>query len=127
MKLTIIRGVPGSGKSTLAKKIDAIQVEADQFAKDNFGEYCWEIKKSGYYHKKCFEKCENLLSEGTSVVCSNTFIKNSYIEPYFQLAKKYNADFEVIEAKGDFNSIHVSLQIINKMRTEFEQLDAKFI
>jgi len=123
LKLTIIRGVPGSGKSTIAKTIDAIQVEADQFAIDHFGEYYWDIKKSGIYHKKCFELCEKLLSENKNVVCSNTFITNKSILPYLELAKQHNADFEVIEAKGNFKSIHVSIQIVNRMRDKYEEFN----
>lgn len=77
MQLILVRGLPGSGKSTHARVIAneifrCARIEADMyFVKD--GEYLFDASKLGEAHKWCLDNTRELLSDGVSVVVSNTF------------------------------------------------------
>ncbi|NVD06582.1 ATP-binding protein [Vibrio sp. JPW-9-11-11] len=106
VKLTIIRGLPGSGKSTLAKSMPAVHLEADMFFVNQAGEYHFEPTKLALAHQWCQDQTRRCLELGSDVVVSNTFVRRWEITPYYQLAKQYQAHFEVIECHDDFGSIH---------------------
>ena len=120
VKLTLIRGLPGSGKSTLAKKQSGVHLEADMFFIKNHV-YCYNpalIKKA---HHWCEKRAEKILQRGQSVVVSNTFIQWWQIEPYIQIAKRQNVPVKLLEAKGNYQSIHdVPEEVISRMKMKYE-------
>ena len=139
MKLTLIRGLPGSGKSTLAKDIvDAGKaykhLEADQWLGRHYDEdegkwmrkpmpYFWSPERAKNAHKACQEETEFWLQCGESVVVSNTFTQVWEIEPYLKIAARQGAEVEVIEATGNYGSIHdVPAEVIEDMRNRWEAL-----
>lgn len=105
-KLTLIRGLPGSGKSTLAKSLDINHYEADMYFLDSEGAYNFQPNKIALAHEWCQEMTEKSLSQKQSVVVSNTFVRRWEIAPYFKMAKRYGAEFQIIECDGDFGNVH---------------------
>ena len=110
-KLIMFIGIPGSGKTTAAKKFQAacstsIAIyEADMFFEKN-GKYKWNPNLLGQAHKWCFDNVENELKNGNSVIVSNTFLTPKERKPYFELAKKYNAEIMVFTCSGEYQNVH---------------------
>lgn len=130
-QLILIRGVPGSGKSTLAKAIrrdsynrykSAIfNFEADQFFIDDEGEYKFDPSKIKFAHERCQENTEAALKQGCTVIVSNTFTQLWEMQPYFEMAKKHNAEVVVYLCQGNFKNIHgVPDAKVKQMRDRFE-------
>lgn len=118
-KLVLIRGLPGSGKSTKAKTEyqGHIHLEADQFMRDERGNYCFDVDRLPLAHSLCILKCRNALKRGDSVVVSNTFITHPEMQPYFDMAADLGVCIEVMVATGNFENVHdVPAEIIQKMR-----------
>jgi len=100
--LYIVRGLPGSGKSTLALTLangaDYLVCEADKyFINKETGEYCFDVSKIKDAHESCRETVEIYMNDSTinnqfytTIVVSNTFTQEWEMEPYFELAKKYD-------------------------------------
>jgi predicted kinase len=122
-KLILIRGIPGSGKTTLAKQMDAELVEADMFFIDKNGEYKFAPERLRDAHLWCQLETKRLLYAGKSVVVANTFIKRWEMKFYVKLAAKVGVPVEIIEAKGNYASIHdVPEDKIRSMKEQFEEL-----
>lgn len=124
MKLVIIRGLPGSGKSTHAKKIahktGSLTIEADQFFV-NDGRYQFDRAKIQRAHEWCKRSCEVALKNQMDIVVSNTFVTLREMEPYFEMAKKYQADVEVLHMQGNFDNAHdVPEHTLNNMRAKWQ-------
>lgn len=120
--LTLIRGKPGSGKTTLAKMYPGTLVEADQYFVGSDGEYCFDGSKLGAAHRWCQQETERLLAKGIDVVVANTFSQRWELRPYHQLAAKYRALINVVQAKGDYGSVHgVSKWKADEYDARFEQ------
>lgn len=127
-QLILIRGVPGSGKSTLAKKIMyeqvpyiGLHIEADDFFINNDGEYQFDPSKIKAAHNWCQVETERALKNGTSVIVSNTFTQLWEMQPYFEMAKKHNAEVVVYLCQGNFKNIHgVPDAKVKQMRDRFE-------
>lgn len=120
MKLTLIRGLPGSGKSTLAKKQSAIHFEADMFFMKN-EVYCFDMTLLGEAHQWCETQTALALKRGQAVVVSNTFIQWWQIEPYIQLAKRQNVPVKLLEARGNYQSVHdVPEEVLAQMKMTYE-------
>ena len=137
--LYIIRGVPGSGKSTLAKKLSNNVCEADDYFYIQTGMYRYDPSKIKQAHDFCRMQCETMMKnintltkdidniehyldeKDLCVAVSNTFVKKWEMNPYYNLAEKY--DFSVVEivCKGNFKNIHgVPEEKIESMRKRFE-------
>lgn len=97
--LYITRGISGSGKSTLARSLspkENIFSTDDLFLID--GEYKFDPKKLGLYHKINQERVEEAMKKGMSpIVTDNTNTQSWEIKPYVQLADKYGYKVELKE------------------------------
>lgn len=121
-KLTLIRGLPGSGKSTLAKTLAAQHFEADMYFINQSGEYVFDPSHLEQAHNWCRHQTEQALRNHQDVVVANTFVRRWEIMPYFLMARRYKADFEVIECTGEYTNVHgVSTQVIDNMRTRWQK------
>lgn len=125
MQLILVRGLPGSGKSTHARVIAneifrCARIEADMyFVKD--GEYLFDATKLGEAHAWCLKNTMEIISEGVSVVVSNTFTTIKELKPYFDIAREFKIKPQVILCQGNYKSVHnVPEETIEKMRNRFE-------
>ena len=94
--LFLIRGCPGAGKSTLIKSlIVSYAIAADDYHTDADGNYNWTPEKSKAGHKWCQEETEKAMASDfiDSIAVHNTFTQEWEMQPYFDLAKKY--DYQV--------------------------------
>jgi len=97
-KIAIInRGVPGSGKSTFTKTMQkladknglsmAIHSTDDKHMVE--GEYKWDMKLVGQYHKENLDEFTNSLASGVNVVlCDNTNVRQRDFAKYLKVAKE---------------------------------------
>ena len=95
----ILRGVSGSGKSSFAdflgnylwNSLTVCICSADDYHLDKNGVYRFDLSKMGEAHVWCREKFERCLSDNFDVVIlSNTNTSEKEIQPYLDLAAKYN-------------------------------------
>lgn len=124
-KLILIRGLPGSGKSTLAREMISLKYadshfEADQYFMIN-GKYTFDANKIKYAHEWCFETSRHhLLTDGETVIVSNTFTQKWEADRYIKMAKENNIKIEIITCLADYGSIHnVPEEVMIKMRDRF--------
>jgi predicted kinase len=120
-KLLVIRGIPGSGKTTLAKQFEGFfHVEADMYFMHN-GEYQFVPADVPKAHDWCQKQAARALERGDSVVVSNTFSRKWEIEPYAEMARKLNVEFEVIQCNGRYSNVHnVPNHVIDRMLDRWE-------
>lgn len=123
--ITLLRGLPGSGKSTFARNIAWPSwpiVSADDFFMKN-GKYIFDAKKLHIAHKYSQETVETFMIQGCNkIFVANTFTTEKEMNPYFELAKKY--DYEIfsiiVENRHGNNSIHnVPDTTITSMKERF--------
>lgn len=121
-KLVLIRGLPGSGKTTMARKmIGFVHIEADQYFIDQAGEYRYDRMQLPSAHRWCQRKTYTALKQGKPVVVSNTFVKLWEMAPYFEMCQSLGISPVVLEAAGQWGSVHdVPLIVIEKMRASWE-------
>jgi predicted kinase len=126
--LLMFIGVPGAGKSTAAKKMridnpefaDANIWEADMYFIDAEGNYNWNPRELGNAHKWCQAKTEEDMRNGKNVIVSNTFLTPFERKSYFDLAKKYEYNVQVITCDGGYKSVHnVPDESMKRMRDKF--------
>jgi predicted kinase len=123
LTLTLIRGLPGSGKSTLAKSMHAHHVEADMYFVDAAGVYKFAHQKLAEAHKWCQRETSIWLAKGCDVVVANTFVQAWEIEPYRHLARRYQAQLNIIECRGTFQNVHnIDRAVIEAKRKLWEEL-----
>ena len=126
MKLILIRGVPGSGKSTIAEIFQLIGFswfEADSYHINAEGEYCYSKANVKAAHEWCQRETFNALVNGNSVVVSNTFTRLFEMEPYFDMAKTFGIEPNIIVATGNWKNEHgVPESVIERMRNRWEEL-----
>ena len=129
--LTLLRGLPGSGKSTFANYIFSNNIfEADQYFYDEDGNYNFDASKLYEAHKWCQLRVEhamedNLESNGmyfSEIVVSNTSTTEKELEPYLELAKKY--DYQVVSLIVE--NRHGSKSIHNVPDEKLEQMKNRF-
>jgi predicted kinase len=129
--LILLRGLPGSGKSTFANYMFSNNIfEADHYFYDEDRNYNFDASKLYEAHKYCQLRVEhameaNLISGGvyfSEIVVSNTSTTEKELEPYLELAKKY--DYQVVslivENRHGNKSVHnVPEETIERMKQRF--------
>jgi predicted kinase len=129
--LILLRGLPGSGKSTFANYMFSNNIfEADHYFYNEDEKYNFDASKLHLAHKYCQLRVEhametNLISGGvyfSEIVVSNTSTTEKELEPYLELAKKY--DYQVVslivENRHGNKSIHnVSEETLLRMKNRF--------
>jgi predicted kinase len=111
MKLILITGPAGAGKSTRAQELMKerdirYNFEADQWMKDEQGNYCFNPKKLYYFHKKCQDYAESVMKLKQDLIISNTTLTMKEARPYIDLAKIYNYEVEIIHLTTQFQNLH---------------------
>ena len=70
------------------------------------------------------ERARASLRAGHNVVVANTFTTCAEMKPYIEAALRYGCDVAIIEAAGDYGSIHnVPAAAIERMRARWEPID----
>lgn len=127
--LYLIRGLPGAGKSTLGLHlVDRICLHsADDFfmveQAKGAPKYVFDGNRLPEAHLACQNAVRKDMVERLQprIAVANTFTKKEYMQPYYDLAKKYGYTVMEIIVKSDFKNIHgVPQATIDKMRAEFE-------
>ncbi len=129
--LIILRGLPGSGKSTFADFLS--ENFLDEYGNipicsaDNFfmkdGKYIFDKSKLHAAHQRCHLDVDQAMFQMEPIILlSNTNTTDKEMEPYFELAKKY--DYRVfsiiVENRHGNDSIHnVPNDTIDKMKNRF--------
>lgn len=96
LTLILLRGLPGSGKSTLAKILsenDTYPIFSvdDYFTNSVTNEYIFDYEKNHLAYKQCeVLTCEAMKRSASKIIVHNTFTMDWELEPYFNLATKYN-------------------------------------
>lgn len=149
--LFLIRGIPGSGKSSLANLLSENGkypvLSADMYFEDSDGNYDFDVRLLSSAHKWCKSECELIIATwevfigttGKTINCANsgffkrfetadkifianTFTTESEMQPYFDLAKKYDYTVftMIVENRhGNKNTHNVPDETITKMRNRF--------
>jgi len=131
MQLILIRGLPGSGKSTLADILMQNEVrksntcrwyEADMYFTDSDGNYNFQPRRIREAHAWCQQSVDTAMEMRVStVIVSNTFIKQWEMKPYRQMAEEYGYKVVELIAHSDFESVNgVPDEVIDRMRRNFE-------
>jgi len=122
--LFLIRGVPGSGKSTLAKHLTSNVFEADHYFYDENCNYNFDFTKIKDAHKDCQDNVRCAMESGIpKIAVSNTSTQEWEMEPYMELAKKYDYTVFtlVVENRHGGTNVHdVPENIIESMKNRFE-------
>ena len=136
-QLVILRGLPGSGKSTVAQKIvehaqNAVICSADHyFMKD--GKYDFNAAELPQAHADCQMSANRAMANGRNpVVIDNTNIKCSHMQPYIEMAERYDYVVVVWPVGGQrandveeymARQIHgVPRALMEKMANEYESV-----
>ena len=125
MMLVLIRGLPGSGKSTMAKALQQAGFEwfeADSYHLNDEGDYCYSPANVRAAHEWCQRETFKALANGKRVVVSNTFTRRFEMEPYFEMAKTFGIEPNILEATGNWPNVHgVPAEVVEKMRQRWEK------
>lgn len=130
--LIILRGLPGAGKSSFANLIwnEHVMCEADKYFYDKEGNYNFDASKLPAAHKWCQEQCETFMKDNQvnpqfypEIVVSNTSTTEKELQPYLDLATKY--DYKVVslivENRHGNKSVHgVPDETMEKMKKRFD-------
>ena len=127
-ELLIVRGLPGAGKSTFAARLaDCLRpqffthIETDMYFMRG-GSYKFIPEQLAVAHTWAQRWCRDELTDGDSVIISNTFSRVWEMQPYIDMAKEFSAKLTVIEVQGDHGNIHnVPEESINKMKARWER------
>ena len=132
-QLILLRGLPGAGKTTVANFIwnEYAICEADKYFIDKeTGEYRFDATKLKAAHEWCRNEVEIRMKDNQvnpqyypEIVVSNTFTQEWEMQPYFDLAKKYDYTvFSLIveNRHGSVNVHGVPEEKLQQMKNRFE-------
>lgn len=130
-KVFIMRGLPGAGKTTWIRNNlpDAFICSADNYFLDEEGIYKFDSFLISEAHESCLKRFVEILTshedeaekEPLVIVVDNTAIRAWEISPYYNLAKAFGHDVEVVHIKCDSDLAHsrnvhgVPLERVEKM------------
>ncbi len=101
MKLLLLRGLPASGKTTFAKDLVRKDGNWVRVNKDDLRNMLNGGKWSGKHERRIVQLerqlVEEMLKDGKSVVIDDTNFNLAHERRYREIAKQYNADFEIKE------------------------------
>ena len=142
--IMLIRGLPGSGKTSLTEMISVPSLDvntvryeakpvlcaADDYFLDEAGHYVFDPKLLGEAHKFCQGTAHRAMRLGHNVAVHNTFTERWEMEPYLQMAEKF--DYRVIvvstfdggcddAALAERNSHGVPIESIAAMRERWQE------
>jgi predicted kinase len=121
--MILVRGLPGSGKSTVARLMvgyDYFNYETDKFWMVD-GEYKFDITRIAEAHQWCQDEVRKCLTNGFSAIVSNTFTTKREMQPYFDMAREFGCEPQVVLCQGNFGNIHnVPYEVIERMAARFE-------
>ena len=128
-QLVILRGLPGSGKTTIARslseanKYPVFSID-DYFTNPETGEYHFAFSENHLAYKHCETQTEKAMQEQKQkIFLHNTFTLDWEIEPYFELAKRYQYDVFVLTVEkyhsGD-NSHGITEEQLKKMAEKYK-------
>lgn len=122
-QLILFRGLPGSGKSTLSESICDDVYSADMFFERN-GEYHFDATQLRTAHEWCRSHVESALHAEVPIIgVANTFTQQWEMDPYFELAKKYDYRIStiIVENRHESTNVHgVPDEALDKMEKRFE-------
>nr|WP_194704555.1 ATP-binding protein [Vibrio sp. S11_S32] len=124
--LTLVRGLPGSGKSTLAAQLaqqtGAIHLETDMYFVNAKGHYRFDAKKLSDAHEWCQQQTRQHLTQGFSVIVSNTFVCLWEMKVYQELAQQLNITIEIQVCRGEFGTVHnIDASVLANMKRKWEE------
>lgn len=127
--LILLRGLPGSGKTSLAEllseggKYPVFSIDS-YFTDPNTGIYDFRFEENHIAYKKCEENTEKALKEGIDkIFIDNTFTIEWEMEPYFELAQKYEYPIFVLTVEnrhGNSNIHEISKEQLLKMAAKYK-------
>lgn len=130
-ELILVRGLPGSGKSTLGNIILQLPnnnpqevLSTDDFFINNDGEYIFDVSKLKEAHNYCQFRCsERMRQQRARIVVANTFTEEWEMEPYFEMANRYNYRVHtiIVENRHGNENIHgVPEDKLQQMKNRFQ-------
>ena len=130
-ELILVRGLPGSGKSTLGNIILQLPnnnpqevLSTDDFFINNDGEYIFDASKLKEAHNYCQFRCsERMRQQRARIVVANTFTEEWEMEPYFEMANRYNYRIHtiIVENRHGNENVHgVPEDKLQKMKKRFQ-------
>ena len=128
--LILLRGIPGSGKTTLGEVIlrtpnnQLKPLSADDYFIDEHGNYNFDATKLKEAHNDCQQRCSHLMQNDVmKIVISNTFTQEWEIQPYYQMAERYNYRIHsvIVENRHEgINEHNVPEEKLLQMKNRFE-------
>ena len=128
--LILLRGIPGSGKTTLGEVIlrtpnnQLKPLSSDDYFIDEHGNYNFDATKLKEAHNDCQQRCSHLMQNDVmKIVISNTFTQEWEMQPYYQMAERYNYRIHsvIVENRHEgINEHNVPEEKLLQMKNRFE-------
>jgi predicted kinase len=136
--LVAVCGLPGVGKSTvsseLTDRLDGVRLRTDAIRKELVEEPQYTDAERDRVYDELFNRAEQHLTDGTSVVLDATFAENSHRERIQEVAERHDVQFrlihvvckegvveERIESREDISD--ADLTVYRKFKAEFDPLE----
>ena len=125
--IILLRGIPGSGKSTLAWTLSESGkypvYSVDDFFTDPAGKYQFDHQKNHLAYEQCRTNTETAMKNGVEkIFVDNTFTIDWEMDPYIELARKYNYRLFVVTVEN----YHGSRNIHNIPDEQVEKMKGKY-